>query len=418
VIARGVAYFSSAGNVGNLTHGKAGVWEGDFAASSQQIPGHHGVVHRFGTGISNSVARSSIVTLQWSDPFGAASNDYDLCVLSADLSRVLDCSSNVQDGHGDPFEQVQTFDPGERLVVVKAAAAKPRFLDLNAHQYGVLEITTAGQVYGQPAVEDAFAVAAVDVATAHGGPFPGGAANPVEVYSSDGPRQIFYDPSGAPITPGDFLATGGKRILKPDVAAADKVLTHTPGFAPFAGTSAAAPHAAAIAALVRQRNPGLTAAQLREALTATALDIEQPGPDRNSGAGIVDALAAVQKAFSQAPLPDCANAAPPLAFQGGRFAAVIAWRLAAKGLQGCGRPLPISDRAGVWWFFDPALPEVLAKVIDGCAVNGHHWVFVAGATTAEYALSVQDRQTGRTKVFRHTPGLPTTLADTAFSGCP
>jgi subtilisin family serine protease len=416
----GVAYFSSAGNVGNLTHGKAGVWEGDFAESGQRIPRVSGIVHRFGTSISNGVLGAATVTLQWSDPFGASSNDYDVCVLDAKLSKVFDCSANVQDGHGDPFEQVQTFDAGERLVIVKAASAAPRFLDLNVHQFGLLEITTDGQVYGQPAVEGAFAVAAVDVATAHGGPFPGGVTNPVEVYSSDGPRRIFFDPQGAPITPGNFLATGGKLILKPDLAAADKVTVLTPGFNPFAGTSAAAPHAAAIAALVLEQSPGLTPAQLREALTSTALDIEQLGPDRNSGAGIVDALAAVRKGFSLTPLPVCPDATPPLQLQGGRFAATLAWRLTERGLQGCGQPIPISSQAGVYWFFDPSLPEVLAKEIDGCAVNGRHWIFVAGATDADYELSVQDRTTGQIRVFRHAGGgLPLTLADTAgFPGCP
>jgi hypothetical protein len=208
-------------------------------------------------------------------------------------------------------------------------------------------------------------------------------------------------------------------ILKPDLAAADNVTVQTPGFSPFGGTSAAAPHAAAIAALVLEKSPGLTPSQLREALTTTALDIEQPGPDRNSGAGIVDALAAVQKAFSLAPLPTCADA-PSLQLQGGRFAATLAWRLADLGLEGCGQPLPISSQAGAYWFFAPSLPEVLTKVIDGCAVNGRHWIFVAGATNAEYELSIKDQKTGLTRVFRHAGGsLPVTLADTAaFPECP
>jgi subtilisin family serine protease len=416
----GVAYFSSAGNVGNLTHHKAGLWEGDFAASDQEIPGVAGVVHRFGASVSNGVRRAATVTLQWSDPFGASSNDYDVCVLSADLTQVLDCSANVQDGHGNPFEQIQTFDPGERIVIVKAASAAPRYLHLNTHGAGLLEISTAGQLYGHPAVESAFAVAAVDVATARRGPFMGGAANPVETYSSDGPRRIFYDPNGAPITPGNFLSTGGKLILKPDLAAADKVTVRTPGFSPFPGTSAAAPHVAAIAALVLEKSPRLTLAQLREALTTTAIDIEQPGPDRNSGAGIVDGFAAVEKAFSLTPLPDCADTAPLLELLGGRFTAALAWRVAARGLQGCGRPIPISSQAGIYWFFAPGLPEVLVKIVDGCQVNGRHWIFVAGATSAEYELSVQDRQSGQSQLFRHAGGsLPVALRDAeTFSVCP
>jgi subtilisin-like proprotein convertase family protein len=62
----------------------------------------------------------------------------------------------------------------------------------------------------------------------------------------------------------------------------------------FFGTSASAPHAAAIAALVKSANPRATPARIRQALTVTALDIEAAGFDRDSGAGIVDAYAALQ----------------------------------------------------------------------------------------------------------------------------
>jgi subtilisin family serine protease len=126
-------------------------------------------------------------------------------------------------------------------------------------------------------------------------PFVGGAANPTEAFSSDGPRRIFYFPNGTPITPGNLLfATGEGRVLnKPDVTAADGVATRTPGFSPFFGTSAAAPHAAAIAALVKSAKPSADGAQIFNAMASTALDIRVPGIDRDSGHGIVMAAAAV-----------------------------------------------------------------------------------------------------------------------------
>ncbi|HTV27873.1 MAG TPA: S8 family serine peptidase, partial [Xanthobacteraceae bacterium] len=79
----------------------------------------------------------------------------------------------------------------------------------------------------------------------------------------------------------------GVLLEKPDVTAADCVTTDVPGFAPFCGTSAAAPHAAAIAALVMAAHPQMTAAQIRAVLTQTSLDIETPGWDSVSGLGIV-----------------------------------------------------------------------------------------------------------------------------------
>ena len=75
-------------------------------------------------------------------------------------------------------------------------------------------------------------------------------------------------------------------------------LRQYPGFDPFVGTSAAAPHVAAIAALVLEAAGGprsVTPEELGEILRSTAIDIEAPGPwDRDSGGGIVDALAAVE----------------------------------------------------------------------------------------------------------------------------
>ncbi len=70
--------------------------------------------------------------------------------------------------------------------------------------------------------------------------------------------------------------------------------TATPGFNPFPGTSAAAPHAAAIAGLMLSFDPGLDTVDFRDVFNQTALDIEAPGVDRDSGVGIVDAFAALR----------------------------------------------------------------------------------------------------------------------------
>jgi subtilisin family serine protease len=69
-------------------------------------------------------------------------------------------------------------------------------------------------------------------------------------------------------------------------------------FAPFYGTSAAAPDAAAVAALVLQSDPALTPAQLTQVLEASA--IPASGPAAALGAGLVQADTAVSIALGLA----------------------------------------------------------------------------------------------------------------------
>ena len=92
-----------------------------------------------------------------------------------------------------------------------------------------------------------------------------------------------------------FGSNGGTSLAKPDLTAADGVKTTfgvLTGLSPFFGTSCAAPHAGAIAALLLSANPSLTPAQIRTILTSTALDIEGAGYDNNSGYGIIQAFQA------------------------------------------------------------------------------------------------------------------------------
>ena len=304
-VANGCYYFSSAGNGGNKNDGTAGVWEGDYAAGSTlSVNGVVvGVAHDFGGGvIRNRITRNSTrpIVLQWADPVDGSANDYDLFLIDAD-DNVLVSSTNTQDGTQDPIEFIGSSCSDDfednRLVIVKTTGATDRYLRLN-YARGGLEIATAGSTFGHSASQDAVGVAAVDVTTAggSGGVFNG--TESVETFSSDGPRRIFFQPDGTPITPGNFSSTGGKLLQKPDLAAADRVSTSTPGFSTFSGTSAAAPHAAAIAALMLEAagGPGnVTPAALRTAMTGTGavLDIEATGVDQDSGAGIVMAPGAV-----------------------------------------------------------------------------------------------------------------------------
>ncbi|MBL8186413.1 MAG: S8 family serine peptidase [Acidobacteria bacterium] len=309
VTAAGALYFSSAGNEGNVTDGTSGTWEGNFnanGAGTGALAGA-GTLHNFGDGgISNLVtASASITTLHWSDPLGASGNDYDIYVLNGALTTVFDASTGVQDGNDDPFEIFGGAFTNERIVVALFSGVQ-RFIRVENFR-GRLQRNTTGATFGHSCAALAFGVAATPAAAAIGappnpvGPFPNphSAANLSELFTADGPRQLFYNQDSTPITPGNVLAGGGLIRQKPDITAADGVATSAPGFNPFFGTSAAAPHAAAIAALVKSANPALTAAQIRTALINSAIDIEAAGVDRNTGAGIVMAYQALQAIGAQ-----------------------------------------------------------------------------------------------------------------------
>ena len=263
-VADGCVFFSAGGNDGNLTHGTSGIWEGDYAAGSALVVDGQtlGTRHDFGSGVEENEVRGfgiigvSSIILQWADPLGASTNDYDLFLVDEN-GGVVASSTDTQDGTQDPIEIISSpfFSfSGLRVVVVKASGAD-RYLRVHAFD-GQLATATAGNMYGHSAAENAISVAMVDVATAGGSGRVFDGTESVRRDNSDGPRRIFFQPDGTAITPSDFSATGGKLLQKPDLTAATCVATATPDFSTFCGTSAAAPHAAAIGALMLEAAGG------------------------------------------------------------------------------------------------------------------------------------------------------------------
>ncbi len=316
VTADGAYYFSSAGNEGNTLDGTAGNYEADFVDSGRGIGKFAGQAHDFDPGpgvqVFDPLSPESVgvpTTLWWNDPLGASGNDYDLYLLGPS-GNVLDYSQDIQDGDDDPYEILATGNgSGQRLAVVKFSGEtryfqisplRGRFAD---SADGLKAYATPGVTRGHSAAVGAFSVAATPAAQ----PLPfdletGDPANPagpypevftkqskLERFTSDGPRRVFYQADGTPITPENLTATGGEVRQKPDITAADGTASSVSGFSPFFGTSAAAPHAAAVAALALSGNPGLSNAELRTAINAVALDLKPAGVDARSGAGVIRA---------------------------------------------------------------------------------------------------------------------------------
>jgi uncharacterized repeat protein (TIGR01451 family) len=335
VTAGGVLYFSSAGNEGNKNDGTSGTWEGDFLASAAADPGPlaGANLHDFGDG-GNSIlvpaagGSNTPPLMIWAEHYdlitGLASTDFDLYDMDGGLTTIFDASTDVQDGVGGDDFPIEFIGggvfSGERLLIDKFAAGATSsvpMINLIAFR-AVLSNTTStpGATRGHSAAAAAFSVAATPAAAPFGatppGPYPGlfTAANASESFTSDGTRRIILDGvTGSELTPGNRTSTGGIVRQKPDITAADGVSCAAPGFSTFYGTSAAAPHAAAIAALMKSAVPAATPAAIRTALINSAIDIDGVGVDRDTGAGIVMApaalanIGAVAQAFLSASAP-------------------------------------------------------------------------------------------------------------------
>ncbi|MDB3923047.1 S8 family serine peptidase, partial [Luminiphilus sp.] len=294
-IASGVHYFTSAANYGNRNDLTASGYEADYNPSVTALTepgvGTWPDIHVFPNNeLSNQVGANGRACLFWSDPLGEASNDYDLLVYDSTLTTLLGGSFGTQNGTQDAGE-CTTVETGQRLVIARySGQSRYLHLSLAGDSQPGLNWATEGFVRGQGGAANVFAVAATSAqnrTTAFDG------SESVETFSSDGYRRVFFTRDGTPITSGNFSSTGGEVRIKPDITAADGIATQVPGFNPFFGTSAAAPHAAAIGALLLEANPSLTRAEMLAAFTNGALDIEAPGTDRDSGVGIITATGAL-----------------------------------------------------------------------------------------------------------------------------
>jgi serine protease AprX len=74
------------------------------------------------------------------------------------------------------------------------------------------------------------------------------------------------------------------------------------GYATYSGTSMATPYVAGAAVLARETDPAASVAQIRAALTSTAVDVGASGIDNEYGAGLVDVRALVDAVAGVSPI--------------------------------------------------------------------------------------------------------------------
>lgn len=64
-----------------------------------------------------------------------------------------------------------------------------------------------------------------------------------------------------------------------------------------------------------------------------------------------------------------------------------------------------TNDTGLFRFFDAANWEVLIKILDACALNGHVWVYAGSTTNLGYTIRVTDTQDGVVRDYDNAPGL-------------
>jgi len=328
VVGQGTAYFSSAGNQARQSYEsafRAGSVFADGAFPSVGVQAPHfrgGTAHNFApTGLPDVMQRITIpgfasltLILQWDSPFFSVSggsgspNDVDIYVLNAAGTQVVGGTASTDTGN-DAVEVFNFRNPGAtadfNLMIVNFAGPVPGFIkyvNVGSSSITTREFNTASStLFGHANAQGAEAVGA---AAWFNTPAFGVSPPQLEAFSSAGPTPILFDIAG-----NRFASPVIRQ--KPEIVAPDGVNTTFFGsdipqdpdtFPNFFGTSAAAPHAAAVAALLLERQPALAPSVIYSALEHTAIDMGPPGFDSDSGFGLIQADAALGMVSSLMPL--------------------------------------------------------------------------------------------------------------------
>jgi len=320
---KGVTYFSSAGNEFNSSY------ESDYRASTIEALGpgfgtaHNfsapGTTPRFFQPLYIPSGGSLLLSLQWDQPFfsaggAGAESDFDVYLLDVYGNIVAgSASNNIQSG--DPVE-IFGYDNNTSnytffLVIMKYAGPNPTRLKYILYNDAQFYLTTnpipgilAPTVVGHAKAEGAIATGAAFYLNT---PAYKVDTPKVEWYSSLGGVANYFDLAGNRTAPvmrrkPELTAPDGGNTSFFDPYGGGDITQDADTYPNFFGTSAAAPHAAGVAALMieAEKLNNLTPGQIKGVMMANTVDMDNiytPGFDKgfdfNTGTGLIKADAAV-----------------------------------------------------------------------------------------------------------------------------
>ncbi len=324
--ASGVPYFSAAGNNNTIVSGanvssyEAPAYRPVACPSSvtalEQVQSCHDFATGSGTDNGDDVTLAAGggfgLDLQWAQPWNDVTTDYDVFVL--DSTGAVVGGTDVDNASSQrPFEYFtysnSTGAPQTvRIVIAKfSGTANARLKFVFAGSAGITAVqyhtSTGGDIVG-PSIFGHNGAAHVGSTAA----IPYSDDTIPERFSSRGPVTLYLAD-----TPSLATLPSPQVLAKPNFAATDGVQTTffaqpVGGVWRFYGTSAAAPQAAAVGALLEEYDPALSADQILAVLHDTARSVATNGTPDDVGGGYIDASAALASVVPKPGAPENATA--------------------------------------------------------------------------------------------------------------
>jgi Subtilase family len=311
-----VSYFVAAGNLDNQAYESANVgFVSDTISGISASPGSYYNFNQGGAAVDEQTltlqaGQEIDLGLQWDNPFyttNGVTSDLNFFAINASNGQVIASSTLNTIGNQTPFQFLSVVNSGSasaniELVIQLASGPAPgrlKYENFGSNDFGDVQFddfeTDSPTINPHAAAVDAMAVAAT--------PFYD--ERDPETFTSEGPSTLIFDDTGNRLSSPEVVA-------KPNIAATDGASTSFFGqtigglsFPVFFGTSAATPHAAAVAALVLQSHPTWSPFQIYSDLESTADPNigSTPGNPELVGAGLIDAYRAVVGTPIAASLP-------------------------------------------------------------------------------------------------------------------
>jgi subtilisin family serine protease len=331
VVEDGATYFSAAGNNNLIEEDEdeerhdIASWEtpgyrdaGSCPPAIQAIPGAkatHCLDFNPGSavdrtfGIKVKPGATLALDLQWDEPWNGVATDLDAFLLDLAGNRIPGAESQ-EDNVGISQTPVEVLEwPNSSGSTKTVQLVVNRFSEGGTPAVKFALIQNGGGVsateYPRSSGEDVvgptiFGHSGTAAAISTGAVYFGDKSD-LETYSSRGPvRHDFGPVEGTSPAP---LLGASEELSKPDLVATDCGKTTFFSFFVFndwhfCGTSAAAPHAAAVAALMLDAEPAAEPDDVRGALVASAAEVGTFG-SCDAGAGLVEAVGAIEEALAK-----------------------------------------------------------------------------------------------------------------------